>query len=536
MSGYVGKIKVDGQNPVLVGSTLYGICNSGIAATGKEVTLNDFDSLLPGVTVHVRFVNGNSATTGLTLKVGSTTAQTISGNCVCAANDVIAFTLEDSSGVKTWRANHSILVEEGTTNGTIKVAGQTVSVHGLGAAAYKGVDTSISPTTSNSSDIPTTAAVVQYVTDQTGGLNGLTGAMHFRGIYPGSTAPSATGTASDFSSYISGDVVLFGDKEYVYIKGADAASSNWVELGDESSYALDDEVVKIPGGSTAGDMLYFSSGQSGAYTRLPIGTAGQLLKVSNGAPAWATGVPSDVALGNVSNNSILNGENGTKGQILYWSNTNTPARLDPGTNGHVLTLTNGVPTWSANVATDEKVTQNILATSNSNLYPLLLSAYIRNATDTDATSTNRVQDIYVQPSTGTLYATKFVGNGSELTNVTASSVAWSGITDVPTAGLNTLGVVKTSSNVSTTTGLTAAPIISGVVYYKDTTYQSAGSVNALTSLYLSYIDSSATTQTNTLSTTATAIGVVESGVLYLKSLYYGTTSVSTGVSPITSGT
>lgn len=41
---------------------------------------------------------------------------------------------------------------------------------------------------------------------------------------------------------------------------------------------------------------------------------------------------------------------------------------------------------------------------------------------------------------------------------------------LPTAGTNALGGVKTTSTVSSTTGLTAAPIISGNVYYKDTTY------------------------------------------------------------------
>lgn len=44
---------------------------------------------------------------------------------------------------------------------------------------------------------------------------------------------------------------------------------------------------------------------------------------------------------------------------------------------------------------------------------------------------------------------------------------------LPTAS-STLGGVKTTSNVSSTNGLTASPIINGVVYYKDTTYTLSG--------------------------------------------------------------
>jgi hypothetical protein len=60
--------------------------------------------------------------------------------------------------------------------------------------------------------------------------------MHFRGAVQ--TIPDAT-ASSTFSSYDAGDVILGpNDKEYVYSKGNTAAESEWIELGDESSYAL----------------------------------------------------------------------------------------------------------------------------------------------------------------------------------------------------------------------------------------------------------------------------------------------------------
>jgi len=60
--------------------------------------------------------------------------------------------------------------------------------------------------------------------------------MHFRGNE--NPLPEATST-STYEKYISGDVVLGpNNKEYVYLKGEDAASSKWIELGDEGSYVM----------------------------------------------------------------------------------------------------------------------------------------------------------------------------------------------------------------------------------------------------------------------------------------------------------
>lgn len=66
------------------------------------------------------------------------------------------------------------------------------------------------------------------IADITSATAGLTGAMHFKG------AVESDPTAADFDkkSYKSGDVVLFGKKEYVF------DGKSFVELGDEGSYVL----------------------------------------------------------------------------------------------------------------------------------------------------------------------------------------------------------------------------------------------------------------------------------------------------------
>lgn len=74
---YVGKVTAGGATH-LVGSTLYGTCNTGAATAAKIVTCANFDKLIEGVTIHVRFENANSATSP-TMNVNSTGAKPIKG-------------------------------------------------------------------------------------------------------------------------------------------------------------------------------------------------------------------------------------------------------------------------------------------------------------------------------------------------------------------------------------------------------------------------------------------------------------------------
>ena len=72
MSGYIGKVKVDANDPVLIGSTLYGTCATGANTAAKTVTLSDFNTPpLPGLTIHIKFTNGNLVTSGITLAIGN---------------------------------------------------------------------------------------------------------------------------------------------------------------------------------------------------------------------------------------------------------------------------------------------------------------------------------------------------------------------------------------------------------------------------------------------------------------------------------
>jgi len=88
--------------------------------------------------------------------------------------------------------------------------------------------------------------------------------------------------------------------------------------------------------TTLGDISYRSS-TANVNTRLPLGTAGQVLKVNSGAtaPEWATDA------------SGMTNPMTTTGDTIYSSSGSTPARLPIGSTGNVLTVAGGVPTWAA---------------------------------------------------------------------------------------------------------------------------------------------------------------------------------------------
>ena len=58
---YIGNVSVDGTTH-LVGSTLYGTCTTAASTAIKDVTLSNFDLILEGVTIHVKFSYTNGAT------------------------------------------------------------------------------------------------------------------------------------------------------------------------------------------------------------------------------------------------------------------------------------------------------------------------------------------------------------------------------------------------------------------------------------------------------------------------------------------
>jgi len=65
MPSYIGKVQISGGDPVLIGSTLYGICTTAANEVAKTVGTTDnnsgkfinnsYDNLIQGTTIHVKF-------------------------------------------------------------------------------------------------------------------------------------------------------------------------------------------------------------------------------------------------------------------------------------------------------------------------------------------------------------------------------------------------------------------------------------------------------------------------------------------------
>jgi len=138
-----------------------------------------------------------------------------------------------------------------------------------------------------------------------------------------------------------------------------------------------------------GDIEYRSSTPN-VNTRLPLGTAGQVLKVNSGAtaPEWATDATG------------MTNPMTTTGDTIYSSSGSTPARLPIGSTGNVLTVAGGLPTWAAPASGGMTLlsTTNLTGSSVSlNSIPQTyryLVLFIRNATNSTGTTTSmRVNNI-----------------------------------------------------------------------------------------------------------------------------------------------
>lgn len=109
-----------------------------------------------------------------------------------------------------------------------------------GDAAYKNVATDAIVADSTDTNLVTAAQVATFVKGQVAGISG---AMHFVGVSTTNPKDPETGaTVAGHTKWAAGDVVLYGNKEYV-LKATPNTADNWIELGDETIYAIKGEIV-----------------------------------------------------------------------------------------------------------------------------------------------------------------------------------------------------------------------------------------------------------------------------------------------------
>lgn len=125
-----------------------------------------------------------------------------------------------------------------------------------------------------------------------------------------------------------------------------------------SSFAASDHTQAVNKGGTnitsytIGDILYASASATLSKLGGNATTTPKFLRsvaVTSGtavAPEWSTVSATDVGLSNVSNDATLNKITGSKGDMIYWSAADTPARLAIGTAGYFLKATADGPAWA----------------------------------------------------------------------------------------------------------------------------------------------------------------------------------------------
>lgn len=100
----------------------------------------------------------------------------------------------------------------------------------------------------------------------------------------------------------------------------------------------------------------------------------------------------------------------TTGDMLYASATNTLSKLAAGTNGYLLTMAGGVPTWSAAPSGGASLSND--TSTASNLYPIFAAA--TSGTPTTVYTSN-AKYLY-KPSTGELQASELVASNGLVVN------------------------------------------------------------------------------------------------------------------------
>ena len=238
-------------SPVTITYTLApGSANGTVAFNGTDVAVKGLKSAAyaeasafdaAGAATAVQSaVTGTAedAATALTLNGLKKYVDQEVGGAETAASEAIAAL--DAAAVTA--AQGEIISAVSQTDGLISVSKRSLAaadipaigqekVTGLTAALAGKQDTLVFNTTYNAE-----SNKAATMTDIQNAVSGLSGAMHYVGE---STTDPSTGTATveGHEDWVSGDVVTYQSKEYVY------DGEDWRELGDESSYAIKGSIV-----------------------------------------------------------------------------------------------------------------------------------------------------------------------------------------------------------------------------------------------------------------------------------------------------
>jgi hypothetical protein len=152
----------------------------------------------------------------------------------------------------------------------------------------------------------------------------------------------------------------------------------------------------------------------------------------------------------------------TTGDLLYASATNTLSKLSAGTNGYVLTMSSGVPTWLASTGgvTSFQTSLSGLTPSTSTTGAVTLAGTLGATSGGTSQSTYTTGDLLYASSTNTLSKLAIGANNYVLTS-NGTTVSWAAASGAQANGVIYENSLVISSNYTLTTsknGMSVGPI------------------------------------------------------------------------------
>ena len=288
------------------------------------------------------------------LTVNGTTTNLNSTNLVVEDKNIV---IADVASPTNITADGAGITVKGTTDKTFNWVASTAAwtssedFNLLTGKVYEINGTTVLSATALGSGV-TSSSLTSVGTIGTGTWQGSTIAL----LYGGTGATTASGARSNLGLVIGTDIQAYNATLAAVAAGTYTGSTSITTLGTISSGTWNGTTIAIANGGTG------ATSASSARTNLglAIGTDVQAYNATLAAVAAGTytGATSITTLGTIAagtwNGSAIGAIYGgtgltsyTTGDIIYASATNTLSKLAAGTNGHILTLSSGVPTWAA---------------------------------------------------------------------------------------------------------------------------------------------------------------------------------------------
>ena len=425
-------------------TTVSSIPSSDITGLGTMSTQNANNVNITGGTIALTTPlavssGGSGATTltgylignGTSAFTASTTIPTtaLSGTITNAQLANSSITINGSSislgGSATITANTTNALTIGTgLSGTSFNGSAAVTIANTGVLSFSAGTTGFTPSTT------TTGAVTLggLLSLGSGGTNANLTAVAGGILYSGASALaiSSAGTTGQFlQSNGAGAPTWATPVSYATVTDdTTTAGTRYPLFANQTSGSLSTEYTsstKLQYNPSTG--VFTSTSFTGAGTGLT-GTASSLSIGGNSATATSA----------TSATTATNLAGGANGSVPYQTGSGATAMLAAGTNGQILTLASGIPSWAAAPATGVTITDD---TSSATAYYPLFARVTTGTATTEYTSSTKLN---YTPSTGLLSTTSL-----SLTNALSIANGGTGVTTSTGSGANVLGTRPTMS-------------------------------------------------------------------------------------------